>query len=197
MPLILALLLAQAATHAPTKPEPFPYPPELEKLSEEGYQQLTAGELAKSEATLRKVIELAPENPRGWRLLGFVLLQQDKPHEAISAFDKAEALHVDASRFPSLLLARAHAWLLTQNLRRARMDVDQALALDRGDGYAQIVSAMIYAASGNFVDAQRAAERSIRAEPQNPNAHLLLARILSAQEKVEDSRKEIALAGAH
>ena len=196
MPLILALLLAQAATQAPAKPEPFPYPPELEKLSEEGYRGLTAGEPAHAEATLRKLIDLAPENPRAWRLLGFALLRQEKPHEAISAFDKAEALHVDAARLPSLLSGRAEARLRTQNPGRARMDVDQALALDRGDAYAQLVSGMIYAVAGNLVDARRALERSIRAQPQNPDAHLLLAQILSAQERVEDSRNEIALARA-
>src|SRR5690348_7696924 len=108
MPILLALLLAQASV--PAAPEPFPYPAEEEKIADEGYQQLRAGEFAKAEATLRRLTDqLAPQNPRAWRLLGFALLQDKMPDSAIRALDKAEELRVDAERLPSLLVARAHA----------------------------------------------------------------------------------------
>jgi Zn-dependent protease with chaperone function len=55
---------------------------------------------------------------------------------------------------------------------------------------------VIYAASGNLDLAQREVERSIRVQPENPDAHLLLARILSAQGNVAQSRREIAVAAA-
>src|SRR5439155_26739959 len=122
------------------------------------------------------------------------LLQQDKAQEAISAFDKAEALHVDARRLPSMLASRAQARFRTQNFMAARRDVDRALALDGADPQVHLVSALIHALAGNLPEAQYAVERSIRLAPQNPGAHLLLARIFSAQEKVDESRAEIALA---
>src|SRR5205085_2554088 len=92
MSVLLAILLAATATaQAPAEPEPFPYPPEQEKIGEDGYRELTTGDSAKAEAAFRKLTDqLAPENPRAWRLLGFALLQQSKAQEAIAALDRAE-----------------------------------------------------------------------------------------------------------
>jgi Zn-dependent protease with chaperone function/Flp pilus assembly protein TadD len=193
MLLLIALVLAQVA---PSNPEPFPYTAEQDKIGNEAYALLQAGKVAEAEAGLRKLVQLAPDNPRAYRLLGFALRQQDRPQEAIKAFDQAEALHVDAPRMLSLLGARAEAKSRLNLVADARKDLERAFELAPNDAQTMLISATINLRQGDILEATRDLERSIRAEPKNPAAHLLLARILAYQDKNDESRAEIALARA-
>lgn len=189
LPLLAILLLAQA--------EPFPYPPDQEQLGKDGYAQLTSGHAAEAEATLRTLTDhLAPENPRGWRLLGFALLQQGRHADAIRAFDKAEKLHVDKARLPSLLAARAQAKWSTKDLFGARADVDRALLLDDKDAQALLLSSVMHGMSGDLLAAQGEALRAVAVEPKEPQKRLWLARVYLARELPDEARAQLAEARA-
>jgi Zn-dependent protease with chaperone function len=193
VPILIALLLAQAAA------EPFPFPPDGEQLSKQAFDLFNERKPAEAEPLLRKLLELAPGNPRGYRQLGFALGALGRPQEAVTALNKAEELHVDAKRMPSLLIARAQAQLnLGGGVAAARKDLERAVAISSGDeaGEALYFLAAADARQGDLLEAEHNARRSIDKLQQNPAAHLLLAAIYAYQDERGKSREELELARA-
>jgi tetratricopeptide (TPR) repeat protein len=54
-----------------------------------GYLKRTAGDLAGAEADMRRVVELLPDNPENWDLLGLILIQEQHYEEAVVAYRRA------------------------------------------------------------------------------------------------------------
>ncbi len=133
-------------------------------------------------------IKLAPDNPTGWNRLGIILKMMGRYVDAIKAYEKALSVR-PSSYFAQVNIATAYA--LLRNLGRARTEFRRAtemaaLATDEDDlpyaaqAWRNLASLQLY--RGKLEAAQKNAREALRRNPDDPYIHLILARVLLAQD---------------
>lgn len=103
--------------------------PDLQELYEESLYYLEKWELEQAEATLRRLIESAPEHAGAWNKLGVVFARRQDLRQAEDCFN--EALRIDP-RFASPYSNLGNIYAERGWTDRAQTAYEQALALDPG-----------------------------------------------------------------
>ncbi|PTL82418.1 tetratricopeptide repeat protein [Vitiosangium sp. GDMCC 1.1324] len=191
--LLLSLLLAQAATEPAEK---FPFDPKLESVYERAFDQVQEGQFEQARPGVEQLVREAPDNPRAWRLLGF-LESKEKPQKAEEAFQRALELGIDGKRRADVLRSLATQAMDTPARRpQARKWIDEALRLNPEEPGALYFSAVFLTEDGNFALARERVERLLELHPDMAGAHALHAAILANQGEDEAAAEEVAVARA-
>jgi tetratricopeptide (TPR) repeat protein len=112
-----------------------------------------------------KAIAMKPDFSQAYVRLGVALSRQGRYDDAIAAARKSQVL---APRDPEPLLALARIDLEMQNLKRARKNVDQAIAIDPEHVYAHIMEAELARADGSLQLAQMILEKRLERPIDEP-----------------------------
>ena len=149
-----------------------------------------------AEPFLRAATNLKPTDhteegqARAWLALGH-LLENSKPEDALSAYQKAATLTPKDSE-PHLsagLLRERH-----KDFPGAETEYKQVLALDPRSTDAVIGLTNLYMKSGRIGQAEPLLRRLAAERPDDAGIHLQLGRLLAAQDKKEDAIPEIQAA---
>ena len=114
---------------------------------------------------LKKIVELQPDDARGWHDLGDALAAEGRTEEAQEAFQRAVELDPENS---SALANLGHASLAVGDDREEALS-NLAKAADRGPGNSSAVISLVemYRTMGQPEEALGAAEKIAQAEPDN------------------------------
>ena len=145
---------------------------------EKGWSKLSLGDHAGAEITLRKALELSPNDPRSEALLGWALMLQEKYDDALLTFQKV------LMRQPQNALARINVGYIClkkrifgeaiEHLSRAiRLDNDKKATL-----YAHFYLGLVYLERDMFEDAQTFFRKTIALGPGLIEAYYELGRAL-------------------
>jgi len=123
--LLLALLAGCAAVPPGAPPAP-PVPPQenlaVASLVDSAHNEAAAGRLASAAASLERALRIEPRNPRLWRELAAVRMQQGEYAQAESLAARSNAWAGSDAQL------RAENWRLIARSREARGDADGARA---------------------------------------------------------------------
>ncbi|QRK05316.1 M48 family metalloprotease [Archangium violaceum] len=191
--LLLSLLLAQAASEPPEK---FPFSAELEPVYERVFDQVQQGQSEQARPGVEQLVREAPDNPRAWRLLGF-LEMETQPKRAEEALRKALELGIDGHRRADVLATLASQSLDTPaQQKQARRWLLEALQLNPKEPRALYLSAVLYNTANEFDRARGYVDRLLELHPDMASAHALRAAILANQGEDEEAAEEVAAARA-
>ncbi|HKW48421.1 MAG TPA: tetratricopeptide repeat protein [Gemmatimonadaceae bacterium] len=145
---------------------------------EKGWSKLSLGDHHGAELSLRKALELSPNDPQAEALLGWALMLQEKYDDALLTFQKV------LMRQPQNALARINVGYIClkkrifgeaiEHLSRAiRLDNDKKASL-----YAHFYLGLVYLERDMFEDAQTFFRKTIALGPGLIEAHFELGRAL-------------------
>lgn len=129
-----------------------------------------------AEATLRRAVGLAPDEPSGWGTLGWVLWQQDKGAEARADLERAVALDPDVPEVHNNLANVA--WGLGDQAA-AEQQFREALRIQPGIADWRLNLARVLATRGEIPEARFQFEQAIRLKPDSADARLDYGRLLA------------------
>jgi Flp pilus assembly protein TadD len=149
-----------------------------------------------AERFLRTAAELKPTDhveegqARAWLSLGH-LLENHKPDEAISAYEKAASL---APQDPEPHLSAGLLYERLKDFSKAESQYKQVLALDPRSNEAVIGLTNIYMKSGRLADAEPLLRQLSAQRPDDAGLHLQLGRVLAAKGNNDEGIAELQTA---
>ncbi len=188
--IVFAAAIGAVATAPPAADEPFPFAPSIGNQYDQAYNKLTNHDLPGAQDLLDNVTRAAPQNPRGWNLLGGLYLQQNRMSEADAAFTRALTLGIDTKRKARTLSGRATVRWQLERLDEAFDDAQAALRLDPDDAMGLLVSGAIQLRRGQLVTARAQLEQLVHKAPEFAPGHLALATALAALGDLDSAAKE-------
>jgi len=141
-----------------------------------GNAQMEARQFPQAEATLRRAISLAPEDPAAWGTLGWVLWQQDKGAEARTALERAIALDPETPEQHNNLASVA--WGMGDQATAER-EFREGLRIQPGVAEWRLNLARVLATRGEIPEARFQFEQAIRLKPDLAEARLDYGRLLA------------------
>ena len=129
-----------------------------------------------AEATLRRAIGLAPDEPSGWGTLGWVLWQEDKGAEARADLERAVALDPDVPEVHNNLANVA--WGMGDQAA-AEQQFREALRIQPGVAEWRLNLARVLATRGQVAEARFQFEQAVRLKPDLAEARLDYGRLLA------------------
>jgi tetratricopeptide (TPR) repeat protein len=152
--------------------------------------QPDAQQFLRAATTLKPTANADEGHARAWLSLAHVL-ENNKPDEAIEAYEQAAALE------PKDMEPHLSAGLLLEKENRfadAEREYKQALAVDPGSGDALTGMANIYMRGQRFADADPILRKIIALHPESVSARMQLGRILVVLGKNDDAIAELQAA---
>jgi tetratricopeptide (TPR) repeat protein len=153
--------------------------------------ELKARHLDLASQHLHKALEIDPQYPGAWALLGQVLEAQQQIPEAKSACSQAST--ADAGYAPAYLCLSDLAGQ-QNDWEHSRQFADRALALDPvQNAYGHFYLAVAQVHLGSIATAESSAHDAIEADHEHriPQAHLLLAQIYGSQNELPRAADEL------
>ena len=144
---------------------------------------------ADAEAVLRSVLAGDPDNHQALLLSAVALHFQDREMDALPLIDAALRIEPES--------AHAHAWrarILTclRRLPEASSVAARAVSLNPRDGFNWNTMALVHMAGREWALVERDARTSLAIDPDDDEAHVLLARALTMQGKADENTGNIA-----
>ncbi len=126
------------------------------------------GRVSEAIAAWEHVADLSPDAYLALLSIGFDYLNENRPQEALKAFDRSEgsapaAMKQDASLRGNLAHGRAMAWKARGNLKQAVSFEEETLRIAPGRADDWLELAQLYELEGRMADAQQARERATTA----------------------------------
>jgi Flp pilus assembly protein TadD len=160
-----------------------------------GLTLASAGQKEEAIAALRRATELKPTahpdegHARAWMSLGRLLAESDAA-AALEAFSKTAQL---TPKDPEPHLSAGEILVREKKYREAETEFRRALELDPSSSDAVIGIANVSAETANYPQAEEMLRKYIAGNQQNGTAHILLGRVLAAQDKNDEARQELEL----
>jgi Flp pilus assembly protein TadD len=152
-----------------------------------GSAQMDAGQAARAEATLRRVVAMAVDDAGAWGMLGQVLWLQGRTAEAIAAFRKGIAADPELPELHNSL----GALLLADDAAAAEKEFREAMRIQPSLPQAQANLGSLLAREGRVDEARYHFERSIRLKPNYAEARLNYARLLVSSGNDGEAEKQV------
>ncbi|MBZ5634611.1 MAG: tetratricopeptide repeat protein [Acidobacteriia bacterium] len=175
--------LGQGYRAASDLPKAIPYFEEAARREPTAFRLVQFGnalmenrQFPQAEATLRRAIGLAPDEPSGWGTLGWVLWQQDKGAEARADLERAVALDPDVPEVHNNLANVA--WGMGDQAA-AEQQFREALRIQPGIADWRLNLARVLATRGEIAEARFQFEQAIRIKPDLAEARLDYGRLLA------------------
>lgn len=134
-----------------------------------------AGRLAEAEAAARRVVEHAPLDALGWKVLGCALHQQKRLHEALAPLERTLELHPDDCE---ALQAITDTLRHRGERQRAEFASRRLLALRPDFPEAHRLLGAVLAGQGQYAEAQSRCRRAVEMMPDSALAHDSLGAVL-------------------
>ena len=156
---------------------------------EKGWSRLSLGDYGGAEQSLRKAIELSPNDPQSEALLGWALMLQEKYDEALTWFQRVLV------REPQNALARinvGYICLKKNNYSEAIEHLSRAVRLStdkKATLYAHFYLGLVYLQRDMFEDAQTFFQKTIALGPNLIEAYYELGRAFWFNGQQEDALK--------
>lgn len=132
-----------------------------------------AGQIAKAAAAYRRILETRGDDSQALHLLGVTFIQIAQPNKGAELIERAIALQPNVGTFH---LNLASAYQAQRRIDDAIAEAEKAIALDAQlapRGYH--VAGLAFLEGGQFEDAVYCFEKSVEADPNAAEPHLLLA----------------------
>lgn len=153
-------------------------------------RELVEDRFAEAEQSLRAALERDRLNQVAWRLLGFVLLRQDKPQQAVEALAKAvEIRPADIQAVNAHLRALQATGNLTEMLREALKR--EPIAGPNPEFAELLIFALSSAPGGDKDRAAALREKLAASNPDNKSNRAELALLMMDQRRFDDAKKLI------
>lgn len=134
-------------------------------------------------------VKIRPKNATAHMLLGMALTRQSKFNEAVKSM--TTAIELDPS-LPDARLHRAAAYLAAGRLDEAEKDLKAVIADDpKDDRPLMALANLLLGVDGRLEDAEKYARDLIRIVPDDPAAHVTLARVLKHKKDYNAAVKEL------
>lgn len=146
--------------------------PSVDALLAQAAAQTERGDLAAAEASYRKALSLAPDHLGVCTLLGMLLVDRDRPDEAI---DLLERVREEAPDFPPVHLALGTAYAAAGHDELAVAAMEMAIKLDTASTVPLERLAKHHIRSGRTREAIGLLRRILRRDPAHAQAPFLLA----------------------
>jgi tetratricopeptide (TPR) repeat protein len=141
-------------------------------------------ELAAAEPVLRSFLQQDPRSSPALYLLGYVLQRENKPRESLEVFTRAAAI---ATPHPEDLRLVALDYVLLDDYIAAIHWLNRALASDPGNAEAWYDLGRAQMHQGNFVESERAFQRTLAINPLNAKALDNLGLSYEGQNRTEEA----------
>ena len=166
-------------------------PQSAPRLIEWGDALMQAGQWAAAEAKLRRAVELAPGDLRGWGRLGWTLWQQNKAEEARAALEKAIRLDPEVPELHNNL-----GLLLwgTKDSAGAEREFRAAIRIQPGVAEWHVTLARVLASQGRTAEASFQLEQGLRFKPVYAEARIVYAQVLADMNRPSEAEKQARLA---
>jgi TolB-like protein/lipoprotein NlpI len=139
----------------------------------------------KAEECVKKVFELEPESPHGFRLQGFLEYARGKQKEALRNFKRALAADPnDADSLYYIILISSYIMGKTKSLPPL---LERLLQIDPLTPINYCLPAVIHSSEGRYEPAVELFKRFYEMGPQNPVAQLYYAAYLAAAKRYEEA----------
>ncbi len=182
-----------------TAPDPNNSPQLLSELAEKAYlargsAQIQLKDLAAARQDFEAARQIAPYDPYIYNNLAFLSLTENKPDEALAAYENA--LKVDATNFVALngIITQ---YAKTQQLDKAHARVDQALNAYPNVAWLHYLKGQVYGYQHNLQAAEAELRRAIEINPNYIEAYTSLAAMFintnQADRAIEEYKKILAI----
>jgi len=154
-----------------------------------GSAQMEAGQLAKAEASLRRVTTLTPDDAGAWGMLGQVLWRAGRNAEAM--IDIKRAISLDGE-LPELHNSLGSLLLAGGDNAGAEKEFREAMRIQPSLPQAQMNLASVLAPRGGAfaAEARYHFEQAIRLKPDYAEARLNYARLLTSLREADEAEKQ-------
>lgn len=167
-----------------------------------GSAQMESALLPQAEATLRRVVVIAPQDGGAWGMLAQVLARENRAAEAKAAFAKGIAVDPE---LPELHGSLGSFLLASGDAAGAEKEFREAVRIEPGVARAQANLASLLASRSAFAEARYHFEGAIHLKPDDAETRLNYARMLVSMGKASDAEQQVRaaanaapnLAGAH
>jgi predicted O-linked N-acetylglucosamine transferase (SPINDLY family) len=132
-----------------------------------------AGQIIKAARAYQRILDSSPNDPQALHLLGITFIQTAQPAKGAELITRAIALQPNIGTFH---LNLASAYQAQKMIDESIAEAEKAIALDpalAGRGYH--IAGLAFLEGGQFEDAAYCFEKSIEADPNAAEPHLLLA----------------------
>src|SRR5215475_1464373 len=161
--------------------------PDLSRLHLDSVRALEQGNLSKARAGFESLVKRQPNSAEYHDLLGYVLMLQGEPKQAITVLQKA--VELDPKR--KLIVAHlAEALAQSGELSVAVSTFQRAAKLGPLDGPTHIAYAHALSAMGSNDEAIAELGTAIEMQPENASAHDDLGAVLVQQQKYADAEEQ-------
>ena len=133
--------------------------PTAYRLTQFGNAQMEARQWTQAEASLRRAVELAPDDATAWGTLGWVLWQQDKGAEARAALEKSVQLDPE---LPEMRNNLANVLWGTGEQAAGEKQFREALRIQPGIAEWRLNLGKVLASRGEFVEARYQLQEAAR-----------------------------------
>ncbi len=131
------------------------------------------GQISKAARAYKKILENSPDDPQALHLLGVTFIQNAQPVQGAEMIERAIAVQPNVGTFH---LNLASAYQAQRRIDESIAEAEKAIALDpqlAPRGYH--IAGLAFLEAGQFEDAAFCFEKSIEANPNDAEPHLLLA----------------------
>ncbi|KUG08935.1 hypothetical protein ASU33_08525 [Solirubrum puertoriconensis] len=135
-----------------------------------------------------RLIQDVPESKTYLFNLADLYLAQGKLNEALSTFDQAEK---EFGTLDEVSFKKQQIYLKQNNLDKALKEGEALISANPEDIRFVLAQAEMYAANNRLPDAIRVANQALRKDPDNPQAHMILADAYRQQGNQAESEKQI------
>ena len=196
---VLSLATDLLARLSKTAPDRDNSPQLLAELAEKAYlargaAQIQLKDLAAARQDFEAARQIAPYDPNIYNNLAFLSLAENKPDEALAAFENA--LRVDATNLVALngIITQ---YAKTQQLDKAHSRVDQALSAYPNVAWLHYLKAQVYGYQHNVQAAEAELRRALEINPNYVDAYSSLAALFinsnQADRAIEEYKKILAI----
>lgn len=135
-----------------------------------------------------RLIQDVPESKSYLFNLADLYLAQGKLNEALTTFDQAEK---EFGTLDEVSFKKQQIYLKQNNLDKALKEGEALISANPEDIRYVLAQAEMYAANNRLPDAIRVANQALRKDPDNPQAHMILADAYRQQGNQAESEKQI------
>jgi tetratricopeptide (TPR) repeat protein len=163
------------------------YPDYFVALNSAAVEYLRINEDSKAMDLLDRAVLKAPDNYKVWYNRGLVFLKMHKPQQAVSDFNRAVTLF----DYRKAYTARASAWYMQGDYRRAREDAERALVKDPRDANAYFVKANCFNDQNVLDSALTNYNRCISLRPDEAEYYLKRSVVFGKRKQFRESLADL------
>lgn len=157
-----------------------------------GIAQLTLGQNAEAENSFKRSLTLDTKSVPALAYLGVTYAERGQYEKAISFYEQAIALNGQLAAL-HYLVADTMLETSTADTARAEKYLKRATELDPNLAAAYLAWGQLYARTNRFAEAAPLLQRAVSLQPDSPEAHYQLSRVLVKLKRTDEANRELEI----